>query len=140
LKALILGLGAGVAWGLAPIFAKMGLRGAGSPLAGLFISFLAATIVLIFSLVSPGRRQLISRINTKAAGLFFLGGLFSCTANFCRYAALKLIPASVVTPIVATSPVFLLIFSYLFNRNLEIFSRPVIIGTMIVVVGTVLLV
>ena len=139
LKALMLGLGAGVAWGLAPIFAKIGLEGASSPLAGLLISFLAATAVLGLSMASPGRRQLISRITGKAVGLFFIAGLFSCTGNFCRYAALNLIPASVVTPIVATSPVFLLIFSYIFNRNLEIFSRPVIIGTVIVVVGTILL-
>lgn len=140
LRALIIGLGAGVAWGLAPIFAKIGLKGSGSPLAGLFISFLAATLVLGFTMVSPGRRQLIRRITGRAVGLFFIAGLFSCAANFCRYAALKLIPASAVTPIVATSPVFLLIFSYMFNRSLEIFSRPVIIGTVIVVVGTVLLV
>ena len=91
-------------------------------------------------MLSPGRRNLIHLINAKAAALFFIAGLLSCTANFCRYAALSLIPASVVTPIVATSPVFLLIFSYLFNRKLEIFSRPVIIGTIIVVLGTILLV
>ncbi len=76
----------------------------------------------------------------KAAGLFFIAGLFSCTANLLRYVALGLAPVSVVTPLVSIQPVFGLLFAFLFNRQLEIFSKPAIVGTITVVVGTLLIV
>ena len=54
--------------------------------------------------------------------------------------ALTLAPASVVTPLVSITPIFGLVLAYIFNRKLEIFSRPVIIGTLMVFMGTVLLI
>jgi transporter family protein len=139
-KAYALGLGSGVAWGLAPIFAKLGLAGSESPIAGAFISFSAATAILSISLANKKRRIAIIQMKARAAGLFLLAGLLSCMANLLRYVALNLVPASVVTPLVAISPVFLLVFSYLFNRKLEVFSKPVIVGTVTVVIGTILLI
>jgi len=139
-RAFVLGLGSGVAWGLAPIFVKLGLRESGSPVAGAFISFSAATAILSISLFNRKTRTAVIQMKAGAAGLFLFAGLLSCAANLLRYAALNLAPASVVTPLVAISPVFLLAFSYLFNRKLEIFSKPVIIGTGTVVIGTILLI
>ncbi len=139
-KALVFGLGNGLAWGLGPIFMKLGLKGDGSPIAGVFISFLAATAFLSITLVHQSRRSSIGHITGKAAVLFLIGGCFGWTANLFRFVALSLAPASIVTPLVSTSPVFLLIFSFLFNRNLEIFSKPVIIGTITVVIGSIILI
>jgi len=98
-RAFALGLGAGVSWGVAPIFVKLGLDGIGSPVAGAFISFLAATTVLSFSLLNQRTRASISSVSGKTAGLFFMAGILSFSANFVRYLALKLAPASVVTPL-----------------------------------------
>jgi uncharacterized membrane protein len=139
-KAFVLGFGCGAAWGLAPILVKLGLQASGSPVAGAFISFLAATAVIILSMASPEKRISITAISGKAAGLFFAAGLLSFGANLTRYIALSLGPASVITPLVATSPVFLLVFSFVFNRNLEIFNTTVIVGTIAVVAGTILIV
>ena len=139
-KAFLFGFGSGVAWGLGPIFVKLGLRDSGSPISGLFVSFLAATAMVSISLINPKRRAQLARITGRATLFFFLGGLISCIANFFRYLALGLSPASVVTPLVATSPIFVLILSFIYNRNLEIFTRPVIFGTLTVAIGTVLLV
>ncbi len=136
----IYGLGGGVAWGVAPIFVKMGLQGSGSSTAGAFISFLAATLALSLSLFNRQRRTALMHMTGKAAGLFFIAGLFSCMANLLRYIALGLAPASVVTPLVSTQPVFGLFFAFLFIRKLEIFSRPVIIATITVVAGTILII
>jgi drug/metabolite transporter, DME family len=139
-NAFVLGFGCGAAWGVAPILVKVGLQATGSPVAGAFISFLAATVVIIFSMVSPEKRISITDIPRKAAGLFFTAGLLSFGANLARYVALSLAPASVITPLVATSPVFLLVFSFVFNRNLEIFNTTVIVGTITVVAGTILII
>jgi drug/metabolite transporter (DMT)-like permease len=139
-KALMLGFSCGLAWGVSPIFIKLGLSGSQSPIAGAFISYLAATATLSLSLLNPNRRTASKRLTPGAAGLFFIAGLFSCSANLTRYVALGLAPASVVAPLVSITPIFLLIFSFVFNRRLEIFSRPVIVGTVTVVIGTILLI
>lgn len=39
IKAYVFGFGNGMAWGLSPIFVKLGLKGYGSPIAGALISF-----------------------------------------------------------------------------------------------------
>jgi uncharacterized membrane protein len=139
-KAFIFGFGCGLAWGISPIFIKLGLKGSGAPISGAFISFLAATLVLAASLVNPKRRKSANEINAKAGVLFFSSGLLSFIANLGRYVALGLAPASIVTPLFSTSPVFVLLFSFVFNRNLEIFSLPVLIGVVTVVIGSILLV
>jgi len=141
-KALIFGFGCGLAWGISPIFIKLGLSSsqAQAPIAGAFISFTAAAATLSLSLLNPKRRNAFARLTPGAAALFFVAGLFSCSANLTRYVALGLAPASVVAPLASITPVFLLIFSFMFNRGLEIFSRPVIVGTVAVVVGTILLI
>jgi len=140
LKAVLLALGCGLSWGISPIFIKLGLKGGGSAVAGGFISFLAATLFLGITLLGQQRRAVLGQLTPAAAGLFFSAGLFSFTANWVRYLALSLAPASVVTPLVATEPVFMMMLSFIFNRRVEIFSRPVIIGSIFVVVGTALLV
>ena len=129
-----------MSWGVAPIFVKLGLDGIGSPVAGAFISFVAATASLSLSLLNQRIRISISATSGRAAGLFFTAGLFSFAANFVRYIALKLAPASVVTPLASTVPVFVLIFSFVFNRKLEIFNTRMVLGAISVVIGTLFLV
>lgn len=139
-KAVALGIGCGLSWGISPIFVKLGLKASGSPIAGGFISFSAATVILCISLLNRRRRTAFTHITAQAAGLFFSAGLLSFAANLVRYVALSMAPASVVTPLVSTEPVFVLTLSFIFNRRLEIFSRQVIIGTATVVLGSILLV
>ncbi|MBW1836755.1 MAG: DMT family transporter [Deltaproteobacteria bacterium] len=139
-KAFILGSGCGVAIGIAPIFVKLGLNDTISPIAAVFISYLAATPIVSLALLKRKKRTSIARIPIKAAGLFAIAGFLSLGANLARFGALSLAPASVVAPLVWTFPVFLLIFSFLFNRQLEILNRAVIIGTLTVVIGSILLI
>ena len=140
LKAFLFGFGTGVSWGITPILIKVGLGGSVSPFAGAFVSFLAATVVLSVSLLNPKRRAALVGIPGKAIGLFCTDGLLSSTANLLRYVALSIAPASVVHPLISVSPVFLLGLSFLFNRKLEVFSIPIIVGTGAVVIGTIVLV
>jgi len=139
-KAVVLGFGCGLAWGVTPIFIKLGLRDSGSPIAGAFISFLAATVVLSIFWMNQKERISAAQMSGRTMGMFFLSGMFAFIANLIRYVALSLAPASVVIPLVSISPIFLLILSFLFNRNLEIFGRTIIAGTVAVVAGTILLV
>jgi drug/metabolite transporter (DMT)-like permease len=138
-RAFLLGIGCGIAVGIAPIFVKLGLKDSGYPLAGTFISLLAATVVLSIYLMRPGSRNPFIDIKGAAVILFCSIGILSCTAHLIQYMALNLAPASIVAPLVYTSPIFILFFSFLFNRKLETFNKPIIIGTVSVVIGSILL-
>ncbi|MDF1590127.1 MAG: EamA family transporter [Desulfobacterales bacterium] len=139
-KALFFGLGTGVLWGITPVLMKVGLQGSNAPVAGAFISFFAATVALSFSLLNRDRRNSFSQLPCKVIGLYCMVGLLAGIANMFRFLALNLSPASVVTPLLSTTPVFLVAFSFLFNRKLEVFNLPVIVGTIAVVIGAILLV
>ena len=138
-KAYFYGFTTGICWGLSPIFIKLGFNGENIPVAGAFISFMAATVLMSLSLLTRQRRTALIGMTQKAVFLFSLQGLLSSTANLLRYMALSLAPASVVSPLASTYPVALLILSYFFNRKLEIFNVPVITGTLTVVAGSILL-
>ncbi len=139
-KLFLLGIGVGLCWGTSPILIKIGLGGSISPVAGGFISYTAANAILGLSLVNRDRRVAISDMKIGTIALFMLNGLLVGTAQLMNYTALSMAPASMVAPIFAISPVFLLVLSFLFNRKLEVFSAPVIAGTVAVIVGAILLI
>jgi len=139
-RALLWGIVGGIAGGMSPILIKLGLGGSASVLSGVFISHLAASFALGIPLVSRMKRRNFFEMPGSAIALFVIVGLLVATANLARYFALSLAPASVVAPLFSTSPVFLLGLSFMFNRRIEVFSRPVIIGIITVMLGGFLLV
>ncbi|MFC1980224.1 EamA family transporter [Chloroflexota bacterium] len=139
-KLFLLGISVGLCVGISPILVKMGLSGQTSPLVGVFISYTAAIAILSLSLVNRDRRVAISNMKIGTIGLFILIGLLASTAELMRYTALSMAPASIVSPIFAISPILVLTLSFLFNRKLEVFSAPVIAGTIAVIVGAILIV
>ncbi|MFC1893064.1 EamA family transporter [Chloroflexota bacterium] len=139
-RAFLYGIGAGLAWGIGPILVKMGLSDSGSPIAGVFISYLAATIMWSLTLLSSKRRVALASMKVAAVMFFTLQGLFNYTAQLMMYLALYVAPVILVAPLFALQPVFILVLSFLFNRKLEMFGKNVIIGVVAAVVGTILLV
>jgi transporter family protein len=138
--AILLGLSCGFSLGISFVFVRIGLKDTGAPMAGVLVSYLAATIVLGFFLFNRTKRRLLFEIPGRVAGLFFFTGILSLAANIARFAALSLTPASIVAPLVWTYPIFLLFFSFLLNRKIEIFNRVVVFGTITVVAGSLLLI
>ena len=138
-KAWLIGFLIGTAWGISPIFIKLGLGDSGPPIAGAFISYVGATAVLSTSMLSDNRRTSLRSTKGMALLLFCIAGLLSATAQLLRYVALSMGAASVVQPVFALSPLFLLLLSFFFNRKLEAFGPMVIIGILTAVCGTILL-
>ncbi len=129
---------AGVFFGISPFFIKRGLAEGGSALAGAFISYSSASFILGLSMINTVRRTEIIRMETKALLWFVASGLFVALAQLLRYSALKSDPISVVGPLIATTPVFLLAFSFIMNRKVESFRMNVILGALLVVLGAAL--
>ena len=67
------------------------------------------------------------------SGIFLVGG------HLCRFAALQHSPVSIVQPLVATIVIFVLLFSWIANRRIDVFNWRVIAGIIMVLAGVFLL-
>ncbi|MFQ5826756.1 MAG: DMT family transporter [Dehalococcoidia bacterium] len=139
LKGILSALAAGLIYGLTPIPIKWGLGAGGSPEAGTFISYVAAAAVSLGMLSSKSKRDSFMGMGRGALLWFSFGGFFVGMAQLFRYIALTLIPMSRVGPLIAISPLLVILFSFIVNRNLETFRIRVILGGVAVVSGTYIL-
>ncbi|MBI4287815.1 MAG: DMT family transporter [Chloroflexi bacterium] len=138
-KGILAGLACGIFFGISPLFIKLGLREGGSALAGTFISYVSAMLVLGMTMgYSPGRRSGVVHMERRALIWFTLAGLFVGMAQLLRYTAINVIPVSVASPLIATNPLFLVTLSFVVNRKIESFRLTTILGVVLVVAGTVL--
>ncbi|MGE3645890.1 MAG: EamA family transporter [Beijerinckiaceae bacterium] len=131
----------GIAYGISPILVRTGLQDATpqASLAGGAISYAAATAVLFAFVVLTGRTREVLSMDRTAARWFAFAGIFVGFAQVFRYAALALVPVAVVAPILRVGLVFRLIFSWMLNRDHEVFSPGVIVATFLSLFGALLL-
>jgi drug/metabolite transporter (DMT)-like permease len=139
-KGFFYGAGAAVFWGSSAIFIKLAMKeGGDSPIAGSFLAYLAASIVVAPSIIiNPENRREFFSEKTGSIMLAIACGLTSGLAQLLRYLALGYTSAILVSLLNRTVPLWVLIFSFLFIRRYESFSRWVLIGNGLLVVGTLL--
>ena len=131
----------GIAYGVSPILVRAGLQDAspGASLAGGAISYAAAAVVLLTFVVLSGRTRHVVGMERHNAGWFAIAGISVGFAQVFRYVALALVPVAVVAPILRVGLVFRLIFSWMFNRDHEVFSAGIITATLVSLFGALLL-
>jgi drug/metabolite transporter, DME family len=139
-KGFFYGAGAAVFWGSSAIFIKLALKeGGGSPIAGSFLAYLAASLVVGPSaLMSPATRREFLREDASSLRLAIVCGLTAGVGQLLRYLALGYTSAILVSLLNRTIPFWVLILSFLFIRKYESFSRWVLIGNALLVLGTLL--
>lgn len=132
---------AAIAYGTSPILIRAALEDATRTAAvGTFIAYVGAAVVLLISLILPGRRQLMGAINFRYMRLFGGAGLSVFLAQLLRFFALSMADVSIVNPLQRMASVFTLILSYLLNRSLEKINFKVVLGVLISFAGSALLV
>jgi uncharacterized membrane protein len=133
----------GTGYGLSPIFVRLALRdtglGVGGGLAGAFVSYVAATLFVSLFAFLPGQIAHVRKLDPSTRNWFIGSGLTVMLSQMFRYLALSVAPVSVVQPIQRLSLVFRFFFSYLLNRDHEVFSSKVWISTAVALVGAILL-
>ena len=135
---LLYGVGAAVFWGSSSIFIKLGLQHGGSSIAGAFVAYCGATIAMSTVLLGRASRQEFFHLDAKSFHWFLWSGLTVNTAQMLRYLALSYTSAIIVSLMSRTVPLWVLLLSFLFNREFESFSRWVLVGNALLVTGTVL--
>jgi len=135
---LVIPLLSAACFGVVAILRKIGLSQAG-PVLGFAVNVTTGLLVFTVFLMASGNRQTMacrgrSLVHFISAGLAENGGVFMTLV------ALKLGTVSVVAPIAATAPIFVLPLSMLFLRGIERLTARVAVGTVLVVLGVFLIV
>ena len=137
---ILYGLGGAFFWGSSAIFIKLGLENGGAPVAGTLMAYFAASIFITPSLLlnRKNRRELLET-NRKPLQLALYSGFTTNVAQLLRYLALNYSSVIMVTVLMRTTPLWVLLFSFIFNRRYESFSRWVLLGNFLLIIGTVLI-
>ena len=137
MSAFLWALLASLAWGVAPLLEKVGLRDS-PPMIGLFARTVGvlAGMVLFGLWWSPWRAM--GQLTVRSFLLLAAGGLLaSFLGQMAFYQALKLGHVSQVTPIAGTYPLIAAVLGWTLLR--EPFTTPRLLGAVFVVVGALLL-
>ena len=135
------GIGAAIFWGSSAIFIKFGLETGGSPVAGVLIAYVAAsTVISPAFLLNDEHRKELFREGRKSLQVAIISGLTTSIAQLLKYLSMGYGSVIVVSLLGRTSPLWVLLFAFLFNRKYESFSRWVLLGNALLIIGTILVI
>ncbi len=127
-------------YGVSPVLIRAGVEESGLGLLGGFISYGAATVVfLLLLLASSNLRSSVMQMERSNARWFTISGVAVFLAQMFRYMGLAIADVSVVASIMRLGLVFRVIFGYFINREYESFSRRVLVGIVVSILGGVAL-
>jgi uncharacterized membrane protein len=124
-------------FGVVAILRKLGLSQTG-PVLGFAVNVTTALLVFTLFLVLTGNRHVMA-CRGRSLAHFIAAGVAENAGVFMTLVALKLGTVSVVTPISAAAPIFVLPLSMLFLRGIERLTPRVVLGTLLVVFGVFLI-
>ncbi|MDA0238727.1 MAG: EamA family transporter [Proteobacteria bacterium] len=128
-------------FGSSPILIRAAMDGQSlsASVAGGLIAYGSAAVFIFFVFLVPGNLRHVTATPRNAAKWFTLSGIFVCTSQMLRFMALSLAPVSVVSPIQQTSSIFRILFSWVFNREHEVFSPGVLTAIFMSLLGALAL-
>lgn len=130
-------LGAAVAYGASQVLTRQLVGGLASPLVGAFIALGFGTLgFALLSIRSLGTR---GEHFWRGAGFFAAAGIFSATGVLLLFVALSRGPVVVISPVVATNPLFTLVMAAVLLRGVERITLHVVAGAVLVVAGVMVL-
>src|SRR5947207_4156382 len=134
---IVLPLGSATCFGVVAILRKIGLGQMG-PVAATAINVTTALIAYSAFMLASGRREILTCRGRTLA--YFVGAGFTENAGvFMTIVGLSLGAVSVVTPLTATAPIFVLLLSPFLLRGVEILTSRVVVGTLLIVFGVYLI-
>jgi len=120
-------------FGIVQIIRKMGLDGMG-PVLGTSINLTAAAIAFTALMLASGHRGIYT-CRGRPLIHFVLAGIAENTGVLLTIVALTLGAVSVVIPLTAAMPIFVLILSHFFLKGVEVITARVVAGALLIVLG-----
>ncbi len=134
----VFGVGAGMSYGVSSVLIRQGVGDMTVPLVGAAIAILSGTLGLS---VIGGRGVKAGFIERrKSVFLLLSSGAVSAGGIISSFFALSQAPVTVVAPLQGISPLFALLWSWLFLGHLEKITRRLVAGSVLVVAGIVLII
>lgn len=136
LKGVFFALLSAFMWGSAPVIFKLGLKGEISPLVGILIHNLTATIFALIAVLIL--RENLFNHPIRELGMVALGGFVSGFLGLLvYYKAIKVGEVSIVAPIASSSPLFSVLLAVLILG--ESLTLQKVLGALLIILGIVLL-
>ena len=129
--------GAALAYGASQVIIRHSVEGVASPLVGSLIALACGT--LGFAVVSAKNLGYSRGRMRRGAAFFAAAGIFSALGVLMMFQALGRAQVVVVSPLVATNPLFTLVFAALLLRGVERITRQIVLGALLVVAGVAVL-
>lgn len=124
-------------FGIVSILRKIGLSGM-APVPGTAVNVTTALVVFTGFLLASGQgRAMVCR--GPSLVYFVAAGVTENLGVFLVVLALSLGAVSVVAPLTNATPLFVIVFSRLFLRGIEVLNARVIMGSVLIVIGSVLI-
>lgn len=135
------GLGAALAWAISPVFIRKGLDRYDSPLIGVAIGVVFATIAYALLIAVRGRRSAPGSVPRQALSWKVVAGVLVGLATWTRWYALSLTPVAVVLSLGLLSvPTVIVLAPILAGRHLERVTASLVAGSTLVVAGALILI
>jgi drug/metabolite transporter, DME family len=136
--ASLFGLGTALCWAVSPILIRRGLRELPSPLLGVTVGMVAATLAHGLTLPLRGRRGL--RFTKEALAWKLAAGVLVAVSTWTRWYAVALVPVAVVLALGLLSvPTVMAVAPALVGRRAEPITAPVLAGAAMVVAGALVI-
>jgi uncharacterized membrane protein len=126
-------LAAAPCFGIVQVIRKIALGGIG-PVAGTAVNLTTALIAFSAIMIASNHRG-IYKVRGRALAMLILAGVAENLGVFLTIIALRHGAVSVVTPLTAAAPIFVLLFTPFFLKGVEVLTTRVVIGTVLIVAG-----
>ena len=130
---IVLPLISATCFGIVQIIRKIGLDGMG-PVLGTTINLTAAVIAFSALMLASGHRGIYA-CRGRPLVHFICAGLTENAGVLLTIVALSIGAVSVVTPLTATTPIFVLILAHFFLKGVGVITARVVAGTLLIVLG-----
>ena len=125
------------AFSVTPYLRKAGLAAMNAPWLGIIVATLIANVGLIASSRFASQEQKF-QWSMRVAGACVPAGLFGLFSAVLFWTSLRDGQLAVISPLVRMTPIFVLLLSVVLLRDLEVITKRLVVGTLIVVAGAVL--
>ncbi len=137
-KYLVVPLASAIFFGAGVALRKFGLNLIPDPIFDVAINVYAAMLSLLAFIAVTNQRRKI-RMNRTSTVFFTLSGVANSLALIALFGALNFGLVTIVGPLSAIAPLFVILFAFLFLKRIEVVNRRIVIGALLIVAGLVLI-